>query len=57
VNPLPLKRLALGFALLLLGQLFGGCAINPQQDSSIPWQKPADWEGQLPGMGSPGTGH
>lgn len=57
MNLLPLKRLALGFALLLLGQLFGGCALNTQQDSSIPWQKPADWEGQLPGMGSPGTGH
>lgn len=51
-----LKRLALGFALLLLGQLIGGCALNTQQDSSIPWQKPADWEGQLPGMGSPGAG-
>jgi hypothetical protein len=25
-----------------------GCASNPE-DSSVPWGKPAGWEGQLPG--------
>jgi hypothetical protein len=35
--------------LVLLG--FSGCSI-PQQDSSIPWSRPADWEGQIPGMGT-----
>jgi hypothetical protein len=34
-------------ALGLLG--LAGCG-NPQQDSSIPWSRPADWEGQIPGM-------
>lgn len=36
-------------ALLALAGLTG-CGPN-QQDSSIPWSRPADWEGQIPGMG------
>ncbi|BET68194.1 hypothetical protein ASA1KI_31120 [Opitutales bacterium ASA1] len=27
-----------------------GCATRPQ-DSSVPWSRPADWEGKLPGVG------
>jgi len=27
-----------------------GC-VPPKQDSSIPWSRPADWEGRIPGMG------
>lgn len=27
-----------------------GCQSNPQ-DSSVPWNRPADWEGKNPGMG------
>ncbi len=42
------------FFLLLLAVLgllgFTSCA-NPQKDSSIPWSRPADWEGRIPGMG------
>lgn len=41
------------FALLLLSlSLFGlsGC-VDPQQESSIPWNRPANWEGRIPGMG------
>ena len=40
------------FALLLTLALIGlsGCA-DAQQDSSIPWSRPADWEGRIPGMG------
>ena len=41
------------FVLLLAGLTllgFTGC-IPKQQDSSIPWSRPADWEGQIPGMG------
>ncbi len=34
-------------ALALLG--LAGCG-STQQDSSIPWSRPADWEGQIPGM-------
>ncbi len=40
------------FALLLLTlSLLGlsGCA-DSQQDSSIPWSRPASWEGRIPGM-------
>ena len=30
----------------------GGCSISSQKDSAIPWNRPADWEGQIPGMGT-----
>lgn len=29
-----------------------GCT-SPPRDSSIPWSRPADWEGRIPGMGGP----
>jgi hypothetical protein len=32
--------------------LLAGCAFNSQKESSIPWSRPADWEGQIPGMGT-----
>jgi hypothetical protein len=35
----------LAFALIGLS----GCTGN-QQDSSIPWSRPASWEGRIPGM-------
>jgi hypothetical protein len=48
--PNPRKVLfALLLAILALAG-FSGCA--PQQNSSIPWSRPADWEGRIPGMGS-----
>ncbi len=30
----------------------GGCS-SPPRDSSIPWSRPAEWEGRVPGMGGP----
>jgi hypothetical protein len=43
--------------LLLLASavacLFSGC-IAPRSDSTIPWDRPADWEGKIPGMGMGG---
>ena len=44
------------FALLLLtfAAMLGGCTSKTDKDTSIPWSRPADWEGQMPGMG---TGH
>jgi hypothetical protein len=49
------KRQFLAILLLLaIASLFGGC-VSPKTDSSIPWNRPADWEGQIPGMGQ-GTG-
>lgn len=43
--------LALALGLLALAGL-SGCS-TPRQDSSIPWSRPADWEGRIPGMGGP----
>ncbi len=40
------------FAILLLTlALLGlsGC-VDTKQDSSIPWSRPASWEGRIPGM-------
>jgi hypothetical protein len=39
--------------LLALGALLAGCSMQPQKDTSIPWSRPAGWEGQIPGMGQP----
>lgn len=36
-------------AVALLG--LAGC-MSDQRDSSIPWSRPADWEGRIPGMGN-----
>ena len=48
-----LQKSLLAVLLLALGLLAGGCSITPQKDSSIPWSRPAGWEGQIPGMGQP----
>ncbi len=32
-----------------------GCSAKTEDDSTIPWSRPASWEGGLPGM-TPGTG-
>lgn len=50
------KRVA---ALLLIGfsVILAGCSTENPSDSSIPWNRPASWEGQVPGMGTtPGSG-
>ncbi len=39
----------LALAIVTLGGLVA--CTNPQQDTSIPWSRPADWEGRIPGMG------
>lgn len=44
-----LRRLLLALGAVGLLAL-AGCQTTPQ-DSSVPWNKPADWEGQLPGIG------
>ena len=41
-------------ALLLLAlaaTFFSGCTSSNGQYSSIPWDRTANWEGQMPGMG------
>jgi hypothetical protein len=48
---MPSSRKTLFALLLLTVALLGltGC-VNEQQDSSIPWSRPAEWEGRIPGM-------
>ena len=43
--------LSLGSVLLALAS---GCASKQPEDSSIPWSRPASWEGGVPGMGGMG---
>jgi hypothetical protein len=45
------KPLLLGLLALALGSLFAGC-VATKTDSTIPWNRPADWEGEIPGMTS-----
>ena len=44
------KALFVSFLAALALAGFSGCS-SPKQDSSIPWSRPADWEGRIPGMG------
>ncbi len=40
--------------LLTWGAMLAGCTSKTAKDTSIPWSRPADWEGAVPGMGSSG---
>jgi len=45
------------FAALTLAGIFAASGCTSQRDTSIPWSRPANWEGQVPGMGqTPGAG-
>ena len=48
-----LKKPILSLLLLVVGVVVGGCSTNAPKQSSIPWSRPAGWEGQIPGMGQP----
>jgi hypothetical protein len=48
------KPIFLALLALTLGSLFAGC-VAPKSDSTIPWNRPADWEGDIPGMTSSTT--
>lgn len=53
INPLfmiPPKKFVLGLLAIALVSLASGC-MSAKRDTSIPWSRPADWEGQIPGMG------
>ncbi|MGH8017483.1 MAG: hypothetical protein ACREIA_04220 [Opitutaceae bacterium] len=45
-----LKRLVFLALTAACALVLSGCATRPQ-DSTVPWSRPADWEGQLPGVG------
>jgi hypothetical protein len=49
---MPNLRKVIFLVLMATAALAGlaGCA-QSQQDTSIPWSRPADWEGRIPGMG------
>jgi hypothetical protein len=49
------KKVLLGILLAAFVGLMTGCMSSPR-DSSIPWSRPADWEGQIPGMSGSGMG-
>ncbi|MCB1105343.1 MAG: hypothetical protein KDK74_11490 [Cephaloticoccus sp.] len=37
------------------GTLLAGCTTRTSRDTSIPWSRPANWEGQIPGLSQPGN--
>ena len=46
-----LKRRSIIMLLAALAlTAFAGCS-KRQDETSIPWSRPADWEGRIPGMG------
>lgn len=50
-------RLVLATLALTGSFIFAGCTSQTDADTSIPWSRPAGWEGQVPGMGqTPGSG-
>jgi type IV pilus biogenesis protein CpaD/CtpE len=55
-----MKHLRLPILAALLGLftlLATGCTSRSAADNSIPWGRPQNWEGQIPGMGTtPGSG-
>lgn len=48
------KRTAL-LLIIALGAVLAGCSSETPEASSIPWNQPADWEGQIPGMNNSGS--
>lgn len=48
---MPTLRKSLFVLFLAALALAGLASCAAPQDSSIPWSRPADWEGRIPGMG------
>jgi len=45
------RKALLAFLTVTLMALATGCTSKTSKDTSIPWSRPASWEGQIPGMG------
>jgi len=45
-------RLLIVLAAITGGVIFTGCTSASEDGDSIPWSRPANWEGQVPGMGT-----
>ena len=43
------RKSLFAFLLALALLVLSGC-VDAKQDSSIPWSRPASWEGRIPGM-------
>jgi len=51
-----LKTRVAALLLLALGAFLAGCSTQTPSETAIPWNSPASWEGNIPGMGStPGS--
>ena len=48
------KLVPLSLAVAGLSLLVSGCTTKTEADSTIPWSRPANWEGGIPGMGGMG---
>jgi len=48
------QKALLALLIATVGLLATGCTTKTANDSSIPWGRPASWEGQVPGMGDMG---
>lgn len=54
------KQVLLALVVAGASLLISGCTTKTEADSTIPWSRPANWEGGIPGMGgmgSPGGGY
>lgn len=49
------RTLLASFCLAVATVMFAGCAAKSEDDSTLPWSRPASWEGGLPGV-APGMG-
>lgn len=49
-----MKLTLLAFLTVAVAFAVSGCTSKTPEDSSIPWSRPASWEGTVPGMGDPG---
>ena len=48
-------KAVVALVLVALGAALAGCSTGSPVESSIPWNQPADWEGQIPGMTGSGS--
>jgi len=48
------QKALLALLIATIALLATGCTTQTANDTSIPWNRPASWEGQVPGMGEVG---
>jgi len=49
------KTRLIGLLIILIGSFVAGCTTRGTKGSSIPWSRPAEWEGQIPGLTQQGN--